>query len=292
MKKFSAILLLAALLVSACGSASPVLTPTATSIVSPTRTATPTATSSPSLPAELAVQFDQDSYTVVQNADGVWVALNNADGQALMIYDSGAKEWQLPELFPGLPPTVAEFPKIADSDPLIALLVQKDRALAEADGFFLDDATEAKIGGAAGGLGLMCDKGASPCIIDMESFSRDVTTDKGIVTQYFIIRAIKVPVTEKTPTGVVVWACFLGENPFGNHIAYDPDYELSIAKHRNGRLTMFIRTGRSSATSDTSFESWFDNPDFAAEMEKMAKEGVIWNLDWPVATWIEDPDTR
>ncbi|KAF0108267.1 MAG: hypothetical protein FD146_841 [Anaerolineaceae bacterium] len=287
---------------AACGGATPPITPTvspAPSVV-PTASFTPTPSPSPtltvepapSLPPEFAAQFDQDSYTVVQNADGVWVARNNADGLDLMTYDSAAKKWQLPELFSGLPLTVAEFPKIADSDPLIALLVQKDRALAEADGFFPDDATEAKVGLAAGGLILGCDKGASPCIKDMETFSRDVTTDNGIVTQFFIIRAIKVPVTEKTPTGVVVWACFLGENPFGDHIAYDPDYELSIAKHRNGRLQMFIRTGRSSATSETSFEPWFDNPDFAAEMEKMDQEMAIWNLDWPIATWIVDPDTR
>lgn len=244
----------------------------------------------PSLPPEFLAQFDPSSYHVAQG-----VVVNNSDGLPLMTYNAVTKEWQLPDLFPGLPPTVDEFPKIADSDPLIALLVQKDRALAEADGFFSDAATEAKVGIAAGGLGLMCDKGAVPCIKDMESFSRDVQTDKGIVTQYFVIRAIKVPVTEKTPTGVVVWACFLAEKPSYPHsdsIYDDPDFMLEIAKMNDGRLKMFIMTDRSVDTSGLSFETWFDNPDFVAQMKAMREKQAIWNLDWPVTTEITNPDIR
>jgi hypothetical protein len=266
-----------------------IFTPVPTAIVKPTSTATlePTATP-PSLPAEFAAQFDQDSYTVVQNADGVWVARNNADGLALMTYDSAAKKWQLPELFSGLPPTVAEFPKIADSDPLIALLVQKDRALAEADGFFQDNASEVQVLVTPNGIKLVCATDQT-CMIDMESFSRDVQTENGIVTQFFIIRAIKVPVTEKTPTGVVVWSCFLGENPT-SHGGLGIGVELGYAKVNVGRRQMDIWVGRSNSVKGTSFEMWFDNPDFAAELEKMRKDQQIWNLDQPMPTWIRYPD--
>jgi len=115
---------------------------------------------------------------------------------------------------------------------------------------------------------LICVDGSSPCIIDMASVSLDVQMSDGkVITQYFLIRAINVPVSTDTPFGVVVWACMIGEFPY-SHQGFNIDDMLKIVIMK-GILEMEIFTGRSNETSGASFESWFDDEFYASQMKNM-----------------------
>jgi hypothetical protein len=65
-----------------------------------------------------------------------------------------------------------------------------------------------------------------------------------------------------------------------------------MAQKKDGRLQMDIYTDLSTGTAGASFELWFDNSDFVAEMEQMKKEMAIWDIDWPVAIRDMTPDKR
>jgi hypothetical protein len=273
--------------------------PAATGTPFPTPAPSPSPTSAvdlfPSLPAELAAQFDPNSYTVVQNADGVWVARNNADGLDLMTYDSGAKEWQLPELFSGLAETSADVPKIAAADGLMALIIQQDLKTAIKEGF-ASDAPVAEIWDSPGNkFTIHCDAGVSACMEFMHNFSRDVQTNDGkTVTQYFVTVKIHVPVTDKTPEGVVVGAFPIGETGYSD----DP-----YATHSFDRLSDWIRAiglrpeivvmaGQSADSEGMSLEDWFGDPQYMAEINAMKQALQIWNINQPFASFFAGSHDR
>jgi hypothetical protein len=197
----------------------------------------------------------------------------------------------------GLPDTTKEFNKFNSLEQIMQVAELLD-AIAPKPGFFPPDAAKAYLFQDARGsiLDLECDGGSSPCMIDMATAALDVKvsitpeTPLGIQTQDFIYSAFNVPVTLDTPSGVVIWVCYIGDE---SSIAmwFDANDRLKIA-HMSGMPRREIHFGRSDPKASISFDPIFDNEVFKANMKKMSENGVIVKFAHPVIALPRVPEKR